>query len=174
MRYADDCNIFVRSERAGRRVMDSISRFIERRLKLKVNAAKSAVAQPSERKFLSFRIIGRKEPRRGIAPQARKRLKATVRRMTRRTRGVSIEQMAAAMRPYLIGWRGYFGFCETPSVLRSLDAWIRRRCEASCGNNGSEGATGTRNCENAVWEKCLPRRPPEVPTARGVSAGARP
>ena len=130
VRYADDCNIYVRSQRAGERVMASIEQFLTRRLKLKVNKAKSAVAKPSVRKFLGFSFTGGKEPRRLIAPQSIARLKARVRELTRRTCGKSLSQVAKELSGYLIGWRAYFGFCETPSVLRDLDQWVRRRLRA--------------------------------------------
>jgi RNA-directed DNA polymerase len=130
VRYADDCNIYVRSQKAGERVMAGIEKFLAKRLKLKVNKAKSAVAKPSARKFLGFSFTGGKEPRRRIAPQAIDRLKAKVRELTRRTCGRSLVQMAKELSTYLIGWRGYFGFCQTPSVLRVLDRWIRRRLRA--------------------------------------------
>ena len=127
VRYADDCNIYVRSQRAGERVKRSITGFIARRLKLKVNEAKSAVARPVERKFLGFSFTGAKEPKRRIAPKALVRFKRKVRELTGRTRGISIERMTKELTSYLRGWKGYFGFCETPSVLESLDQWIRRR-----------------------------------------------
>ncbi len=127
VRYADDCNIYVASERAGKRVMQSVTSFIRRRLKLKVNEAKSAVARPQERKFLGFRFTGRREPKRRIAPKALLRCKQRVRELTRRTRGTSLEQMTKELASYLRGWKGYFGFGQTPSVLRKLEEWIRRR-----------------------------------------------
>jgi len=127
VRYADDSNIYVRSERAGHRVMDSVSVFITKKLKLKVNRDKSAVGHPWERKFLGFRLTNGRQPKRSIAPQARQRFKERVREITRRTRGVSLERMVEELSRYLRGWRGYFGFCETPSVLRDFDSWIRRR-----------------------------------------------
>lgn len=124
VRYADDCNIYVRSERAGQRVMESVSGFITQRLKLRVNGDKSAVARPWGRKFLGFRIVNR---RRGIAPEALKEFKHRIRGMTQRSRGVSVERMVERLRAYLIGWRNYFGYCETPSTLEGLDSWIKRR-----------------------------------------------
>jgi RNA-directed DNA polymerase len=127
VRYADDCNIYVRSERAGMRVMGSVKSFLTRKLKLKVNEEKSAVGKAGERKFLSFRITRRREPKRAIAPEALRRFKRRVAELTRRTRGVSLGRMVSDLTPYLIGWRNYFGFCQTPSVLRDLDSWIRRR-----------------------------------------------
>jgi RNA-directed DNA polymerase len=127
VRYADDCNIYVRSQRAGERVMKSVSEFITRKLKLKVNEQKSAVDRPSKRKFLSFSFIKSQVIKRRIATKAIARFKQRVRELTRRTRGVKIESMVAQLSRYLTGWRGYFGFCETPSVLRSLEQWLRRR-----------------------------------------------
>jgi len=130
VRYADDCNVYVRSQKAGERVMAGIEKFLAKRLKLKVNKAKSAVAKPSVRKFLGFSFTGGREPRRRIAPQAIARFKARVRELTRRTCGKSLSQIVKELSVYLIGWRGYFGFCQTPSVLRALDEWIRRRLRA--------------------------------------------
>lgn len=126
-RYADDCNIYVRSERAGQRVMGSVTQFITRRLKLKVNESKSAVARPWDRKFLGFSFTNNREPKRRIAPKARQRFKARVRELTRRTRGISLQEMVRQLAVYLRGWRGYFSFCQTPSVLAELDSWVRRR-----------------------------------------------
>ena len=127
VRYADDSNIYVRSKRAGHRVMESIGRYIERKLKLKINADKSAVARPQERKFLGFSFTGGCTPKRRIAPQALNRLKKRIRTITKRTRGIGLERLIEDLSRYLVGWRNYFGFCETPSVLENLDSWIRRR-----------------------------------------------
>jgi len=127
VRYADDCNIYVRSEKAGRRVMSSMTRFIERRLKLQVNTAKSAVAHPWDRTFLGFTVRNEPEHRRCIAGKAIARFKNRVRELTRRHRGVSVERMIADLNPVLRGWAGYFGFGQMPSQLQSLDGWIRRR-----------------------------------------------
>jgi RNA-directed DNA polymerase len=125
VRYADDCNIYVRSRKAGERVMAGIESFLKKRLKLKINKAKCAVAKPSVRKFLGFSFTGGPKPRRRIAPQAVARFKARVRDLTRRTCGMSLAQIVKELSVYLVGWRGYFGFCETPSVLRALDEWTR-------------------------------------------------
>jgi RNA-directed DNA polymerase len=127
VRYADDCNIYVRSQRAGQRVMTNVTRFLTRRLKLKVNEAKSAVARPVERKFLGFSFSNNKEPKRRMAPKVLLRCKQKIRELTRRTRGISLEQMLKELTAYLRGWKGYFGFCQTPSLLKALDQWIRRR-----------------------------------------------
>jgi RNA-directed DNA polymerase len=127
VRYADDCNTYVRSERAAQRVKVSITRFLATHLKLKVNEAKSAVARPWWRKFLGFSFVSIGRLRRRIAPQALLRFKQKVRELTFRTNGRALSEVIERLAPYLRGWRGYFGFCETPSVLRRLDEWIRRR-----------------------------------------------
>lgn len=126
-RYADDCNIYVRSQRAGERVMENITGFITKKLKLRVNQQKSAVARPWERKFLGFSFTAKEPQRRRIAPKSMARFKGRIREITRRTRGVSLQRMAAELTVYLRGWHGYFGFCQTPSVFEELDCWIRHR-----------------------------------------------
>ena len=127
VRYADDCNIYVRSERAGQRVMESVKQFISEKLKLKVNESKSAVAKPQQRKFLGFSFTSGKELKRKIAPKAIARFKERVREITRKSKGMSMEKMMSELALYLKGWRGYYGFCETLSALTRLDSWIRRR-----------------------------------------------
>ena len=127
VRYADDCNIYVRSLRAGQRVMANISKFITLKLKLKVNHSKSKVDRPWRCKFLGFRIIAGKRTKRGIAPDSLRRFKRRIRKLTCYRRGVTIEQMIENLNRYLIGWRGYFGYCQSRSILQVLDSWIRRR-----------------------------------------------
>ena len=122
-----DCNIYVRSERAGQRVMKSITQFITQQLKLKVNESTSAVAKPQERKFLGFSFTDGPEVQRVIAPKALDRFKRRVRDITRRAKGVSIETTMAELAPYMRGWRSYFGFCETPQELVNLTRWVRLR-----------------------------------------------
>jgi len=107
--------------------MASISAFITRHLKLKVNVEKSAVGRPWERKFLGFRISASSPPLREIAPMAVKRFKHRVRQITRRARGVSLDRVVKDLRPYLRGWSEYFGWCETPWLPRDLDKWVRHR-----------------------------------------------
>ena len=138
-RYADDCNVYVRSRRAGERVMASITRFITMKLKLKVNQQKSAVARPWERKFLGFSFTANREPKRRIAPKAVIRFKEKVREVTRRTRGVSTEKMAEELAQYLRGWIGYFGKCQTPSVLEDLEKWFRRRLRSAIWKQWKRG-----------------------------------
>jgi len=127
VRYADDCNIYVRSERAGQRVMKSVTSFITGQLKLKVNENKSAVARPQERKFLGFSFTDGPEVKRAIAPKALVRFKDRIRAITRQAKGVSMESTVEQLARYMVGWRGYFGFCETPEVLIYLTRWVRLR-----------------------------------------------
>jgi len=127
VRYADDANIYVRSLRAGKRVMRSITKFLEQKLKLKVNQDKSAVARPSKRKFLGFTFGRNRKAKRTISPQSLKRCKAKIRELTSRTRGRSIKQIVEELRSYLNGWGNYYCFCEARTVLKYLDSWIRRR-----------------------------------------------
>jgi RNA-directed DNA polymerase len=127
VRYADDSNIYVRSERAGQRVMESITQFITQKLKLKVNEAKSAVARPQDRKFLGFSFTAGPGVKRIIAPKALDRFKQRIREITGRAKGVSMKTTMEELAPYMRGWRSYFGFCETPEVLVSLTGWVRRR-----------------------------------------------
>ena len=141
VRYADDCNIYVRSQRAGERVMESITGFITKKLKLKVNSEKSAVAQPWERKFLGFSFTAKEPQKRRIAPKAMDRFKGRVRELTRRTKGVSLEGMVKELTVYLRGWHGYFGFCQTPTVLADLDSWIRRKLRCFMWKQWKRGRT---------------------------------
>ena len=138
-RYADDCNIYVGSRRAGERVMESVTRFITRTLRLRVNQNKSAVARPWERKFLGFSFTAHRQPKRRIAPQAVQRFRRRVRELTRRTRGVSHERMVEDLGRYWRGWLGYFGRCETPSVLASLERWTRRRLRSAIWKQWKRG-----------------------------------
>jgi len=143
-RYADDANIYVASERAGKRVMESITDFITRRLKLKVNQTKSAVAQPWQRKFLGYSFTNGREPKRRIAPKARERFKERIREITSRTRGISLRKMVAELVTYLRGWLGYFGDCQTPSVLTELESWVRRRLRSVVWKQWKRGKTRFR------------------------------
>jgi RNA-directed DNA polymerase len=127
VRYADDGNIYVRSRRSGERVMKSVTHFIAKTLKLRVNEKKSAVARPWDRKFLGFSFGRGKEAQRRIAPQAQTRFRKRVRELTRRTRSVAWKRIVQDLQIYLRGWQGYYGFCQTPSTLKGLEEWMRRR-----------------------------------------------
>jgi RNA-directed DNA polymerase len=127
VRFADDCNTYVASKRAGERVMESITKFLSNRLRLKVNEEKSAVGRPWERKFLGFTFTNQKQPRRRIAPAALKRAKERIKKLTCRKRGNTLKQIIEELASYLRGWIGYFGYCETPTVLKDLEKWLRRK-----------------------------------------------
>ena len=137
-------NLYVGSERAGQRVMESVTHFIMHRLKLKVNQAKSAVARPGQRKFLGFSFTGEREPRRRIAPKAIARFQERIREQTRRTRGIRLMQMVTQIATYLRGWLGYFGDCQTPSVLQTLESWLRRRLRSVVWKQWKRGRTRFR------------------------------
>ena len=126
VRYADDCNVYVRSERAAARAFENLTAFIEGVLKLKVNRAKSAVARPWERKLLGFSFTAGKKAKRRIAPKALGKMKDRIRELTRKGHR-SFKAVMTDLRRYLVGWLGYFRFCETPSVLNELEQWTRRR-----------------------------------------------
>ena len=125
-RYADDCNILVRSQRAGERVMASVTRYVGDTLRLTVNPLKSAVDRPMNRKFLGF-TVSRNGARLKVADKAIEKLKDRVRELTRRTRGTSIGALVAELRQTLLGWKAYFGIAEVLSPLREIDKWVRRK-----------------------------------------------
>lgn len=126
-RYADDCNIYVKSLRAGRRVLASVSRFLERKLKLQINQKKSAVDRPWERVFLGFTYSPKRPHPHKVSEKAIKRFKARIKQITRRTRGEALRTVIDDLKIYIIGWKGYFDLAEVESPLRDLDKWIRRR-----------------------------------------------
>lgn len=127
VRYADDCNIYVKTRKAGERVKSSITRFIEKKLKLKVNQAKSAVDHPSKRKFLGFSISREENPKVRIAKQSQEKVKSKIRELTSRKRPTSMEKRIKELNQYLTGWCGYYALADTPSIFQKLDKWIRRR-----------------------------------------------
>ena len=141
VRYADDCNIYVASQRAGDRVMEGITKFLDEKLRLKVNASKSAVGRPWQRKFLGFTFTREKEPRRRIAPVALERLKDKIREMTCRKRGGSLKQIIQELAKYLNGWLNYFGFCETPTQLLVHEKWLRRKLRCLIWKRWKTGRT---------------------------------
>jgi RNA-directed DNA polymerase len=139
--------------------MASVSRFLTKQLKLKVNETKSAVARPEERKFLGFSISNDGSERR-IAPKALDKFKAQIRDKTRRTRGISLSQLIEDLTPYLIGWRGYFGFCQTPRVLTNLEAWLRRRLRSYLWRQWQTGPIASRNYAVVAYRSSMQRLQP--------------
>jgi RNA-directed DNA polymerase len=126
-RYADDCNIYVKTERAGKRIKESVTKYLERNLKLKVNEEKSAIDRPWKRKFLGFSFTSQKEVKIRIAPKSLKRVKDKIRELTNPMRSIAMEERLKMLNQYLMGWMGYYALIETPSALRKLEEWIRRR-----------------------------------------------
>lgn len=126
-RYADDCNIYVKTKRAGERVKQSITRYLEKKLRLKVNEGKSAVDRPWKRKFLGFSFYKQKAIKVRIAPKSLKRLKDRIREITNPTWSISMNERIQRLNQYLTGWIGYYALADTPSVLEGLEEWIRRR-----------------------------------------------
>jgi RNA-directed DNA polymerase len=126
-RYADDCNIYVRSRRAGQRVLEGITRFLANRLKLKVNVDKSAVARPWDRKFLGYSMTFHKQPRLKVAPAVVDRMKAKLREQFRMGRGRSIRRVIEELTPVLRGWVKYFRLAEVKGIFEELDGWVRRK-----------------------------------------------
>ncbi len=124
-RYADDCNIYLRSEKAGERVMASVTKFLQGKLHLKVNEQKSAVAPVEARKFLGHRLLP--DGSLGIAPESLSRVKARIRQITRRNRGISLARMIAELNAFLTGWVTYFRYARCKSHLQRIDAWLRRK-----------------------------------------------
>ncbi|WP_342581812.1 group II intron reverse transcriptase/maturase [Ureibacillus sp. FSL W7-1570] len=145
VRYADDCNIYVKSKRAGLRTMASIQRFIEGKLRLKVNEKKSAVDRPWKRKFLGFSFTYHKEPKVRIAKESLKRMKNKVREITSRKMPYPMEYRIQKLNQYLVGWCGYFALADTKSIFLELDKWIRRRLRMCLWKNWKKPKTKTRN-----------------------------
>ena len=144
-RYADDCNIYVRSRRAGERVMNSVRRFLDEVLSLRVNERKSAVDRPGRLKFLGFSFYTRKgEVLVRVAKQALNRCRDKLRQLTRRTRSGKLEEIIQNVNEYVMGWIGYFRLADTPSVFAELDEWLRRRLRQLVWKRWKRGRTRYR------------------------------
>jgi len=127
LRYADDCNVYVKSKSAGERVLKSISRYVEERLKLRINVEKSAVAQPWERKFLGYSVTRQKEPRLKVSASSEKRLKNKLKDIFRRGRGCAVDSTIKQLTPIIRGWINYFKYSEAKGLFEELDGWLRRK-----------------------------------------------
>jgi RNA-directed DNA polymerase len=126
-RYADDCNIYVQSRLAGERVMKSITQFLEQKLRLRVNAAKSVVDRPWKLKFLGYSMTMEKKPRMKLARQSIQRFKTKLRALFSQSRGRSVQKLIEELNPILRGWINYFRLAEVKDIFEELDGWIRRR-----------------------------------------------
>jgi group II intron reverse transcriptase/maturase len=145
VRYADDCNVYVKTQRAGERVMGSVVQFLEKKLKLKVNRQKSKVDRASRVKFLGYSFYKyRGEVRIRVATKSLQRFRDKMRRLTRRTRSGKLEDIIREVNQYLRGWIGYFRLADTPSVFEGLDSWIRRRLRQMVWKRWKRGRTRYR------------------------------
>lgn len=159
VRYADDIRVYVRSERAGQRLLDGITAFIERRLKLKVNADKSAVARATTRGLLGFSFFRRKgQVKVRIDPKAKKAVKARIRELTARNWGISMERRITILDRFIRGWCAYFALADTPSVFAELDEWLRRRLRQAAWKQWKKVRTKLRMLQrhgiqrNQAWQ----------------------
>ena len=165
-RYADDCNIYVASARAGERVMESVSRFLEKRLRLKLDRDKSAVDCPWKRKFLGYSMTADKEPRLKVARESEKRLRANLRRIFKRGRGRSVRQVIRDMRLLLTGWSNYFKLAEVKNVFERLDQWMRRKLRCILWRQWKRSSTRARRlmsrglAEDQAWKSATNGRGP--------------
>jgi group II intron reverse transcriptase/maturase len=163
VRYADDCNIYVRSRRAGERVCQSLTHYLKHSLRLTVNQSKSAVARPWQRKFLGFSLLTR-ERRIRLAPETLKKVKDKIRDLTQRSSATSMAERIRSLNQYLRGWLGYFALAETPSAFEALDEWLRRRLRMCQWKDWKRPRTCVRALralglrELDVWEAAGSRR----------------
>ena len=165
-RYADDCNIYVRSQQAGERVMASITRFLADTLKLTVNVAKSAVASPWKRKFLGYSMTWHKAPKLKIAPTSLKRLEDKIREVLKGARGRSLTTVITELNPILRGWMAYFKLTETKKALEALDGWIRHKLRCILWRQWKRPYTRAKNLmkagltEERAWRSACNQRGP--------------
>jgi group II intron reverse transcriptase/maturase len=145
VRYADDCNIYVKTQRAGERVMESVREFVEKKLKLKVNQKKSKVDRAKRVKFLGFSFYKYKgEMLIRVAGRSLERFREKLRRLTQRTRSGKLEDIIQEINTYIVGWIGYYRQANTPSVYEKLDGWIRRRLRQMIWKRWKRGTTRFR------------------------------
>jgi RNA-directed DNA polymerase len=165
-RYADDCNIYVQTQRAGERVLESLSRFLDRKLKLKVNREKSAVDRPWKRKFLGYSMTWHKKPRLKVAPESVKRLKDKLREKFRQGRGRNIGKFIEELTPLLRGWVNYFRLAEVKNTFEELDGWIRRKLRCILWRQWKRNYTRAKNLmklglsEERAWTSATNGRGP--------------
>lgn len=165
-RYADDCNVYVKSKRAGQRVLESLTGYLANKLKLKVNAEKSAVARPWERKFLGYTMTFHKRPRLKVAPAVVDRIRAKLRELFRVGRGRNIRNVVEELTPVLRGWANYFRLAEVKGIFEELDEWIRRKLRCILWRQWKRVYTRARNLmklglgEERAWRSATNKRGP--------------
>jgi group II intron reverse transcriptase/maturase len=157
VRYADDCNVYVGSLRAGERVMAGLRHFLQRRLRLQVNEEKSAVDRASQRGFLGFRFLGGDAAKIRLDPESLRRVKAAIRRLTKRSDSIAMTERIRRLNTYLMGWMQYFALADTPSVFENLDQWLRRRLRQCRWKEWKRGLTRKRQLlklGSSQWSAC--------------------
>ena len=154
-RYADDCNVYVKSERAGNRVMAGLTHWLSRKLKLKVNADKSAVAHPETRKLLSYSFRRGQQVWCVVSPESVKRFKTRIKELTRRTTGRSLEQLVQPLKRYLTGWKSYYRLNQWSSLMRGLSRWIRRRLRSILWKQWKTGSKRYKELRSRGISKAL-------------------
>ena len=165
-RYADDCNIYVQSQHAGERVMSSITSFLERKLRLKVNKKKSTVDRPWKLKMLGYSVTAERKPRLRVTAQSVKRLKDKLRELLRRGRGRNIVGVIEELKPVLRGWAQYFTLCRVRSTFEELDQWIRRKLRCILWKQWKRNYTRAKNLmgrgldEERAWRSAVNGRGP--------------
>jgi RNA-directed DNA polymerase len=165
-RYADDCTIYVQSQRAGERVMETLTRFLEGKLKLKVNREKSTVDRPWRRKFLGYSMTSHNKPRLKVAPESVKRFKGKVKEILRRGRGRSLRCTIDTLTPILRGWSNYFKLAQVKNVFEELDGWLRRKLRCILWRQWKRTYTRARNLmkrgltEERAWRSAANGRGP--------------
>lgn len=165
-RYADDCNIYVASRRAGERVLATVTRFVTERLKLKVNAQKSAVDRPWNRKFLGYSMTFHKAPRLKVAPESLQRFKGKIRLLCRQGRGRNLRKFIETLKPVMRGWVNYYRLAEVKGVFEALDQWIRRKLRCILWRQWKRVYTRARNLmkrglpEERAWKSATNGRGP--------------
>ena len=168
-RYADDCNAYVKSQKAGMRVMASITRFVEKRLRLKVNREKSATGRPWVRKFLGYSMTWHKKPKLKIAPASVQRLKSRIQELLRKGRGRSVGQVIAELAPLLTGWMEYFKLAMVKNTFEQLDEWLRRKPRTRAkrlmerGIDQIRAYTSAYNGHGPWWNACASHMNAAVP-----------
>jgi len=165
-RYADDCNIYVHSRRSGERVMASITRFLEKRLRLRVNREKSAVARPWRRQFLGYTVTWHKKPRLKVSARSEARIKMKLKQLFRQGRGRNLKKFIEELKPKLLGWINYFRLSEVKRVFEELDGWIRRRLRTIIWRQWKRSFTRAKNLmkrglpEQQAWQSATNGRGP--------------
>ena len=168
-RYADDCNVYVQSRRAGERVMTSLESFLSKRLRLPINREKSAVARPWARKFLGYTVTASRKLK--VAPQSLRRLQGRIRALCRQARGWRLDRLIETLRPIIRGWSAYFQLSEVKVAFVRLDEWLRRRLRCILWRQWKRPLTRQRRLMALTWTRIVPTARPTTAEVRGGTPG---